>query len=141
MIFKENVSYCYHLSSIFIRSMSNKTIISLKQSSFQMVHCMGKEIMVSGLGHFVTFKNKSYSNLYIFYFYFCASSTRERDFKQLSRELHGINHVLFSIILKGNAMHFKTKQKQKQENEMFLIFYPGQPVLLLFSFVFLFSFL
>ena len=50
--------------------------------------------MVSGLGHFVTFlKTKTYS-IYIFkkkYINIRSSWTMERDLKQLSRALHGIN--------------------------------------------------
>ena len=69
----------------------------------------------------------------------------ERDLKQLSRGLHGMNRALnyFFFLFQGDATHFKTKRQTEQENEMFLILYPRQPVLLLFSglLLFLFSFL
>ena len=98
--------------------------------------------MVSGLVHIVAFlKTKSYSEF--IYVYIRSSWTMEMDLKQLSRGLHSINRALKLLFFKGNATHFKTKQRQKQENEMFLILYPRQPVLLLFSglLLFLFSFL
>ena len=62
--------------------------------------------------------------------------------KQLSRGLQGINSALFKNS-QGIATCLKTKQRQKQENEMFIILYPRQHVLLfyrLFSFFFSFFF-
>ena len=94
--------------------MSGKRNYFTEKKLYRWFSAMGEIKYGERLGHFVTFlKTNRTLILYIYfiYIYFCFRSwTRERNLKQLSRGLHGINRAL-------NVCVFRETQRISRQNK------------------------